>query len=74
MNVRTQSIDVVSDAGLPAKILRQTRHAPRRGDHGLESGPELAPIYSAEDGEGLQRLSDEYFVAVLSRRTFRLLK
>lgn len=74
MNVRTQSIDVVSDAGIPARILRQTRSALRRGDHGVESGPELAPIYSTEDGEGLERLTEEYFVAVLSRRSYRLLR
>ena len=74
MNVCTQSIDVVSDAGIPARILRQTRHAFRRGGSGVESGYELAPIYSTEDGEGLERLTEEYFVAVLSRRSFRLLK
>ncbi|WP_368565374.1 hypothetical protein [Pseudoxanthomonas sp. UTMC 1351] len=74
MNVRTQSIDVVSDAGIPAKILQQTRHAIRRGGNEVEPAYEPAPIYSTEDGEGVERLSDEHFTAVLSRRSFRLLK
>jgi hypothetical protein len=73
MNVRTQSIDVVSDAGIPTRILQQTRQV-GRGDNEVESACDLVPIYSTEDGEGLERLTEDYFVAVLSRRSFRLLK
>jgi len=74
MNVRTQSIDVISDAGIPAKILQQTRHAFPYGGNGIESGRALAPIYSTEDGEGVERVTEEHFTAILSRRSFRLLK
>lgn len=74
MNVRTQSIDVVSDAGIPAKILQQTRQSSRHSGNGTESRHELAPIYSTEDGEGVERLTEEHFTAILSRRSFRLVK
>lgn len=74
MTVRTHSIDVVTDTGTPAKILRQTRRAFRRGVDGSESSYDLAPIYSTEDGEGVERVTEEYFTAVLSRRSFRLLR
>lgn len=74
MNISIHSIDVVSDAGTPAKLLRQTRRVVRHGSDGTESSHDLAPIYSTEDGEGVERVAEGYFTAVLSRRSFRLLR